>query len=349
MGLLSGNECRAFSEALERLYGITSVAEFPAGVLSSVRKLISCNTMCFNEMAGPDSMVAWVSEPTDALPGPLLREAFLRNFPQHPVLMHYASTGDGASYRISDFIPRQEFHNLPLYSEYYRLAGVEYQLIAAISISTHQAGIALDRDSRDFSDEERLSLELLRPHLVQAFGNVRTLDLMRQLIEDENRRLVIVGRSGQVRLVSDDAWCTLDRYFDAPGSHNSLPDVLLSWIKRERSRFGEDGDVPPPSVPLVVRKGVRKLVVRFLWGGNTADSDTLVLEEDRSHSVVTLEGASLTPRESEILAWLAEGKTNAEIGLALSISPLTVKKHLEHIYTKMQVHRRTAAVGHSYR
>ena len=39
--------------------------------------------------------------------------------------------------------------------------------------------------------------------------------------------------------------------------------------------------------------------------------------------------------------------TNAEIGVALSISPLTVKKHLEHIYTKMQVRRRGAAVARS--
>jgi len=349
MGLLSGNEYRAFSEALERLYGITSVAEFPAGVLSSVRKLLPCNTICFNEMAGPTSMVAWVTEPTNALPGPLLREAFVRNFSQHPVLVHYASTGDGTSYRISDFIPHQEFHNLPLYSEYYRPACVEYQLTAAISISTHQAGIALDRDSRDFSDEERLSLELLRPHLAQAFRNVRTLDLMRQLIEDKNKRLLIVRRSGQTRSVSDDVWRILDRYFDVPSSRDSLPDVLLGWIKRERSRFGEDRDVPPPSVPLVIRKGAQKLVVRFLWGGNTGDSDTLVLEGDRSQSVVTPEEANLTPRELEILARLAEGKTNAEIGLALSISPLTVKKHLEHICSKMQVHRRTAAVGHSYR
>jgi DNA-binding CsgD family transcriptional regulator len=349
MGLLSGNEVRTLSRAIERLYAITSVAEFPAGVLSSVRKLLSCNTICFNEMAGPSSMVAWVTEPANALPGPLLREAFVRNFPQHPVLMHYASTGDGTSYRISDFIPRHAFHNLPLYSEYYRPARVEYQLIAAMFIGNHQTGIALDRDCRDFSDEERLSLELIRPHLAQAYRNVQTLDLMRHLAEDKNRRLLIVSRSGQTRLVSDDVWRTLDRYFDVPGSHDSLPDALLSWIRRERSRFGEDRNPPPPSAPLVVSKGIQRLVVRFVWGGNAGDSDTLVLEEDRSQSAVTLEGANLTPRESEILAWLAEGKTNAEIGLVLSISPRTVKKHLEHIYSKMQVHRRAAAVGHSYR
>ncbi|MGA0610586.1 helix-turn-helix transcriptional regulator [Caldimonas sp. KR1-144] len=52
----------------------------------------------------------------------------------------------------------------------------------------------------------------------------------------------------------------------------------------------------------------------------------------------------LTPREREVLAWLAHGKTDAEIAAFLGTSPRTVHKHLEHIYVKLGVETRTAAV-----
>jgi len=53
----------------------------------------------------------------------------------------------------------------------------------------------------------------------------------------------------------------------------------------------------------------------------------------------------LTTREREILAHVADGKTNGEIAWALHISPETVRKHLENIYEKLGVHTRTAAVA----
>jgi len=52
----------------------------------------------------------------------------------------------------------------------------------------------------------------------------------------------------------------------------------------------------------------------------------------------------LTGREREILALVAEGRTNGEVATALWISPSTVGKHLEHAYAKLGVTTRTAAV-----
>ncbi len=54
--------------------------------------------------------------------------------------------------------------------------------------------------------------------------------------------------------------------------------------------------------------------------------------------------AGLTLREGEVMHWLARGKTDAEIAALLSISPRTVQKHLEHVYVKLGVETRTAAV-----
>lgn len=51
----------------------------------------------------------------------------------------------------------------------------------------------------------------------------------------------------------------------------------------------------------------------------------------------------LSPREREVLHWLALGKSNEEIATILAISPHTVKNHLDHIFQKLGVHNRFEA------
>ncbi len=52
----------------------------------------------------------------------------------------------------------------------------------------------------------------------------------------------------------------------------------------------------------------------------------------------------LSPRELDVLALVARGKTNAEIGSALHITEATVKTHLLRAFGKLDVSDRTAAV-----
>jgi DNA-binding NarL/FixJ family response regulator len=53
---------------------------------------------------------------------------------------------------------------------------------------------------------------------------------------------------------------------------------------------------------------------------------------------------NLSPREVEILAFVAKGLSNKEIAKKLQISETTVKSHLLHIFAKLQVNDRTQAV-----
>jgi DNA-binding CsgD family transcriptional regulator len=53
----------------------------------------------------------------------------------------------------------------------------------------------------------------------------------------------------------------------------------------------------------------------------------------------------LTERETQILRLVAEGRTNASIAHALEVSPRTIAKHLEHVYRKLGVSSRAAAVS----
>lgn len=60
-------------------------------------------------------------------------------------------------------------------------------------------------------------------------------------------------------------------------------------------------------------------------------------------SATPLEALGLTPREAEVLLWAAQGKGNGDIGLLLDISEATVKRHLLHIFAKLNVETRTSA------
>lgn len=57
----------------------------------------------------------------------------------------------------------------------------------------------------------------------------------------------------------------------------------------------------------------------------------------------------LTPREAELLSLLTEGLSNRELGQRLFISEATVKTHLAHIYAKLGVDTRAAAISTAIR
>jgi two-component system, NarL family, nitrate/nitrite response regulator NarL len=57
----------------------------------------------------------------------------------------------------------------------------------------------------------------------------------------------------------------------------------------------------------------------------------------------------LTPRELDIIRLAADGHSNAEIGLRLHISTATVKTHLQHLFEKLEVSDRSAAVAQAFR
>jgi DNA-binding CsgD family transcriptional regulator len=57
-----------------------------------------------------------------------------------------------------------------------------------------------------------------------------------------------------------------------------------------------------------------------------------------------LEKPGLTPREAEVLLWVAQGKGNYDVAEILGMSEKTVKIHLPgHIFEKLNVETRTAA------
>ena len=124
---------------------------------------------------------------------------------------------------------------------------------------------------------------------------------------------------------------------------NRLPDCFADWYRQQLTLVAQETLSPSPRDPLLVDKNGRQLTVQLI-PDHFRDEHLLLLNEKRSDAAWnTLSDYGLTPRESEVLAWVAKGKTNAEVGVILQMSDRTVQKHLEHIYQKLGVETRTTA------
>jgi len=71
-----------------------------------------------------------------------------------------------------------------------------------------------------------------------------------------------------------------------------------------------------------------------------------MLSNERGHLLGISPASNIvTSRETEILVWVRDGKSNQEIGRILNISPLTVKNHVQKILRKLNAQNRAQAIG----
>jgi DNA-binding response OmpR family regulator/DNA-binding CsgD family transcriptional regulator len=86
------------------------------------------------------------------------------------------------------------------------------------------------------------------------------------------------------------------------------------------------------------------LEVRRFSEPGRSDLQMLVLEERGSPpGPAALTRLGLTPREAEVLYWIAQGKSNPDIATILGANVRTVHKHVEHIFQKLGLETRNAA------
>jgi DNA-binding NarL/FixJ family response regulator len=89
----------------------------------------------------------------------------------------------------------------------------------------------------------------------------------------------------------------------------------------------------------------RTLVARRLGDAGMGEAMWLLSVQAADAPASRLASAALTPRETEVLSWVAKGKTNRDVGDILGLSPRTVNKHLEHVFEKLGVETRAAATA----
>lgn len=351
MRYLAPGKVRRFLDVLEVVYAPQDLDAFVASAGGVVRRLVPADVTVVSEVNPRRGRAAWIVDPYDA-PIAKFREPFEHHMKEDPVVAWFARSPDGRAVKLSDFVTRRQFHRLGVYNEVYRPGHLEHQIAFALTTPRPlMVGITVNRARRDFSEDDRQGLNLLRPHLVQAYRNAeavtsvrRDLELLVRGVEELGQALLVVDHDGAIRWQSHRARECLGEYFAWPGRGTShrLPKPLRAWVRGTLSRDASEAVLTPPQ-PFAIEREAKTLVVRLL--GDRTQVLLVLDERRRGVSARDLRALGLSAREAEVLSWVAQGKTNPEIAQILSLSSRTVAHHLEHIYGKLGVETRTAAAA----
>ncbi len=178
----------------------------------------------------------------------------------------------------------------------------------------------------------------LRTHL----SNARMVNSARDALDLTGRAAFSIDASGHIGWLTPSAAAMLARL---PGSNGQqLEPTLAARLMQE---LGSD-DAARLRRAVTAQTETPGLAVSFTRIGRTRGDQLLVAVERSDAAGDTGRLASqygLTPREAEVLLWIARGKSNRDIGEILALSPRTVNKHLEHIYVKLGVENRASAAA----
>jgi CheY-like chemotaxis protein/DNA-binding CsgD family transcriptional regulator len=165
--------------------------------------------------------------------------------------------------------------------------------------------------------------------------NARAIRQVREILDIGGHAVVVIDSDGAVLWRSRLAEQWLAQFFDA--TPDALPDAFTRWLTEHAGQSA-------PST-LVVRSGRQQLAINFAGQVGLGERMLLLSCQDEDSAALRLARAALTPRETEVLYWLARGKTNRDIADICGMKPRTVTKHVEHIFEKLGVETRAAAAS----
>ena len=162
--------------------------------------------------------------------------------------------------------------------------------------------------------------------------NAQVGRLAREAVDVVGMGIVLVARQGRVAWRSPQAarWLA-----EALGPAGSADAVWRDWLSEAVAQGSSARPMP----------GGGELQAQYLGRAGLGEAMLALRTVTETSTQQRLRDAALTPRETEVLAWLAKGKTNRDIADILGMSPRTVNKHLEHIFEKLGVETRAAAAA----
>jgi DNA-binding CsgD family transcriptional regulator len=363
METLSAIDLQKLNHSIHELYTLDDRATFGVAALRIVDQLVPGDRPMFSQLDMTQMTAEDTYLPGDSGLSPEFAILRMQSVAEDPTSEHL-DLAQRAICKTSDFITPAELHGRELlYQQFFRPLGFEDQM-TIIQIHnpppcdrdwqdcsyTELMGTAffLHRDRRSFTERDRQILTLLRPHLFQAQSNVQKYQQLAQVTpatEAFNAMgLITLTANGQADCVTPQAAIWLDQYLNPATVPGSLPDALTIWMATQIPQLRQGDDRLPSGLPLYIEQADRRLVVRFILAA-TGDRHSLLLEEQRRNGLLPLAGLKLTPRETEVLNGLLQGKDNKAIAKALSLSTGTIRKHLENIYRKLHVQSRAEAVA----
>lgn len=353
METLSSQDCRRLMDCVATLYAHHDLDSFAARLLTAVQKVIGADYATFTEINERFKRVGCISNPANVIPK-ATPEQQKRYFGEHPRWQHYTKYRFTTPARISDYMPRHRYRQTAFYREIFRALGVE-AMMASSPINPRggiMPAVAFIRRLGDFSERDRLKLALLHPHIHRAYAQAEWVNVLREQNALMSRTLaaaphemVVLSPHGAITLCTEKARLSLERYFEWPPKRNRLPQSIEVWLRRQDLPSTKNGKaIPRAREPFVIQRPDGRLTIHLL-AGQVAGERILLMREQRPELATALlrEHLGLTTRQAEVLFWVADGKTNADIAIILGMSAATVEKHLENILARLMVETRTAA------
>jgi DNA-binding response OmpR family regulator/DNA-binding CsgD family transcriptional regulator len=193
----------------------------------------------------------------------------------------------------------------------------------------------VDYVTKPIAVEEMLAR--IRVHL----ANARLTQSARAALDVSGRYLLAVNGVGKIMWATPQAQKLLSDTLSAGSDVDVvLPDPIPQWLDQARK-----GNASKAAV-MATLPGNEQLRLQYM--GRLGSNEFLLRLAKDSGAETPAEFSSelgLTTREGEVLSWLSKGKTNRDIAQILGLSPRTVDKHLEQIYSKLGVENRTAAAA----
>jgi DNA-binding response OmpR family regulator/DNA-binding CsgD family transcriptional regulator len=176
----------------------------------------------------------------------------------------------------------------------------------------------------------------MRVHL----ANARITQSARAALDTAGQYLFTIDLHGQL------VWATPQVYQLLDGAGATADSIALTQATSQQLREWISHK-PETGRQLPLRQLTQELSVEML---NLIDGKEYLLRLTNPHKPADDTQSlkhqfSVTGREADVLLWIANGKTNREIGQILEMSPRTVNKHLEQIFKKLGVENRTSAAA----
>jgi DNA-binding CsgD family transcriptional regulator len=344
--------CRKLSQALLELHREATLASLPDVFFCALRQLIAADIYTVDIVDFQRSCGRYRTWPAN-IPGAdtAVLDAHMR---EHPSFGTISRPWERPVAMWSDFTTLRQFRQKGLYHEFYRCSGTNYQIVLAFPADNEATVcIVFNRRLRNFTEDDRALLHILEPHLADAYRKAKSRTEMeralalKNLTEGEDA-LLVATESGECAFATKQAERLCQEWF-GEFAEGELPADIRQWLETN----------PSPRANLIRNKGQRRLEVKCSTpaaliqpAGFLVNTDPLCLarvirfqERPAEPSAEVLQSLGLTPREAEVLAWIAQGKRNSEIAVILGNQTRTVGKHVENVLGKLRAETRSAAAA----
>ncbi|MCJ8519678.1 DNA-binding response OmpR family regulator [Pseudorhizobium tarimense] len=183
-----------------------------------------------------------------------------------------------------------------------------------------------------------INIDELRARIRVHLANARSAQSARVALDAAGRHLLAVKGNGAIHWSTPQATRLVNAAARSDDGLDVVSDQIGIWLSTRTMQGGRDDAF---SLTLTGDAGLH-----FTYLGAIGSDEFLFRltgSSQRAGPDVLRHHFALTLRESEVLEWIAKGKSNRDIGDILGLSARTVNKHLEQIYVKLGVENRASA------